>query len=64
MDISSALNMANTLQAQRLEQTKLETNIRALKSVQEVQASAVAQLLASIPSVNPDGVGGVVDITA
>ncbi len=64
MDISSALNMANTLQAQRLEQTKLETGLRALKSVQEIQASAVAQLLASIPSVNPDGVGGVLDITA
>ena len=63
MDLGSVLNMANTLQAQQLEQTKLESNLRTLKSVQEMQASAVAQLLASIPSVNPDGVGGVVDIT-
>lgn len=63
MDISSVLSMANTLQVQRLEQVKLEVGMSALKSVQDLQASAVAQLLASIPSVNPDGVGGVVDIT-
>ncbi len=63
MEISSMLNMASSLQAKRLDQAKLETTLSTLKDVQDLQASAVAQLLASIPSVNPDGVGGAVDIT-
>jgi hypothetical protein len=63
MEISSVLNVANALQAQRLEQAKLEHTLERVKDYQDLQASLVAQLLASIPSVNPDGVGGVVDIT-
>jgi hypothetical protein len=55
--------MAGALQAQRLEQARLEFGYQKLKDVQDLQASIVAQLLASLPSVSPDGVGGVVDIT-
>jgi hypothetical protein len=64
MEIGSMLNMASALQAQRLEQAKLEHTLSTVKEFQDLQASMVAQLLASIPSVNPDGVGGAIDITA
>ena len=63
MEIGSVLNMANALQVQRLGQAKLEHTLERVKDYQDLQASLVAQLLASIPSVNPDGVGGVIDIT-
>ena len=63
MDISSVLSMASTLQAQRTAQTRLETTLSTMKEYQDLQKNMVAQLLASIPSVNPDGVGGVVDLT-
>lgn len=63
MDIGSVLSMASALQAQRTAQTQLEVTLKTVKDYQELQKSIVAQLLASIPSVNPDGVGGVVDIT-
>jgi len=63
MDVGSVLSMAGALQAQRLEQARLEFGYHKLKDVQDLQASIVAQLLASLPSVSPDGVGGVVDIT-
>ncbi len=64
MDVSGVLGMAGALQGQKLEQVKLEANLNVQKDIQDLQASVVAQLLASMPSVNPDGVGGVVDITA
>ena len=63
MDIASVLNIAGELQARSLEQAKLEHTIHVVKEQQDLQKSLVAQLLASLPSVNPDGVGGVVDIT-
>ena len=62
MDISSVLSMASALQSQSVSQAKLEANLNTLKDYQELQSNAVAQLLASMPSVNPDGVGGVVDV--
>jgi hypothetical protein len=64
MDIASVLGMANALQTQSVSQAKLEANLNTLKDYQELQSNAVAQLLAAMPSVNPDGVGGVVDIRA
>jgi len=64
MDLSCALNLAQGIQAQRTAQDRLEATLNTVKEYQDMQASAVAQLLASIPSVNPDGVGAVVDITA
>ena len=63
MDVGSVLNIASSLQAQRLEQSKLEANVGLLKDQQEFQTSMVAKLLASLPSVNPDGVGERIDIT-
>jgi len=63
MDVASVVNMAGALQEQRLAQTRLEYTVHNLKEYQNLQSNLVAQLLASIPSVNPDGVGGVVDIT-
>ena len=63
MDVASVLSMAGALQEQRLAQTRLEHTLHNVKEYQSLQANLVAQLLASIPNVNPDGVGGVVDIT-
>jgi hypothetical protein len=63
MDVGSVLSMAGALQSQRLDQARLEANLHQVKDFQDLQANIVAQLLASMPSVSPDGVGGVVDIT-
>jgi hypothetical protein len=63
MDVASVLSMAGVLQSQRFEAAKLEATLSNVKDYQDLQANLVAQLLASLPSVNPDGVGGVVDIT-
>lgn len=64
MDVNSVLSMASGLQAQKMENVKLEYNMKIQKDSQDLQVSIVTQLLASLPSVNPDGVGGVLDITA
>ncbi len=64
MDVNSVLSMASGLQAQKVENAKLEYNMKIQKDSQDLQVSIVTQLLASLPSVNPDGVGGVLDITA
>ncbi len=63
MDVNSVLSMAGGLQAQKVENVKLEYNMRIQKDSQDLQVSIVNQLLASLPTVNPDGVGGVLDIT-
>ena len=63
MDVNSVLNIAGGLQAQKMQNVKLEYNLKIQKDSQDLQKNIVAQLLASLPSVNPDGVGGVVDIT-
>ncbi len=63
MDVNSVLNIAGGLQAQKLQHVKLEYNLKIQKDAQDLQKNMVAQLLASLPSVNPDGVGAVVDIT-
>lgn len=62
MDLGSVLNIASSLQTQSLSQAKLEANLKSLKDYQEMQSNVVAQLLASMPSVNPEGVGGNLDI--
>jgi hypothetical protein len=64
MDVSSVLSMAGAMQTQKLSQVQLETTLKSEKSFMDLQKSVVAQLLASLPSVNPDGVGGRLDITA
>jgi hypothetical protein len=64
MDISSVLGIAQGLQAQSLAQAMLSANLRQMKGYEDFQVNIATQLLASLPSVNPDGVGGVVDITA
>lgn len=64
MDVSSVLSMAGAMQTQRLSQVQLETTLKTEKGFMDLQKSIVAQLLASLPSVNPDGVGGLLDITA
>ena len=63
MDVGSVLGIAQGLSAQRTEQAKLELTLHSVKDYQDLQANIVARLLASLPNVNPDGVGGVVDIT-
>ena len=64
MDVDSVLSMAGGLQVQKLANVKLEYNLKIQKESQDLQKDIVAQLLASMPIVNPDGVGGVLDITA
>ena len=64
MDVAGVLNIASGLQAQSLDAAVLTANLRSMKSFQNFQKDIVTQLLASLPSVNPDGVGGTVDITA
>jgi hypothetical protein len=64
MDLGTALNIAGSLQAQSLDAAVLTASLRSMKSFQDFQVNIVTQLLASLPSVNPDGVGGVVDIRA
>ena len=63
MDVNSVLNIAGGLQAQKVQNAKLEFNMKVQKDSMDLQKDIVAQLLASMPSVNPDGVGGVLDIT-
>ena len=63
MDLSCALGLAQGIQAQSVAQARLEATLKTVKDYQDLQADAVARLLASIPSVNPDGVGAKLDIT-
>ena len=64
MDVGSVLGLAQGLAEQRTSQARLEATLHAVKGYQDLQANIVARLLASLPTANPDGVGGVVDITA
>jgi hypothetical protein len=59
----TAVNLVQGIQAQSLAQARLEATLKTVKDFQDLQADAVARLLASIPSVNPDGVGTRLDIT-
>jgi hypothetical protein len=63
MDVASVLGMAQGLQALRLAQVRTEFSLGKLKQCQDLQATMVTQLLASLPGANPDGVGGKIDIT-
>jgi hypothetical protein len=63
MDVNSVLGIAGALQAQRTANLQLETALKTSKDYQDLQKNVVAQLLASLPNVNPDGVGGKLDIT-
>lgn len=63
MDLSSALGIVQGIQAQSFAQARLEATLKTVKDFQDLQADAVTRLLASIPSVNPDGVGTKLDIT-
>jgi hypothetical protein len=63
MDVSSVLSMAGAVQAQKTASVQMEASLRSMKSFNDLQKDVVAQLLASMPSINPDGVGGRVDIT-
>jgi hypothetical protein len=63
VDLSSAVQLVQGIQAQSLAQARLEAALRTVKDLEDLQSSVIAQLLASIPSVNPDGVGGRIDIT-
>jgi len=63
MDLMTAVNLVQGIQAQSLAQARLEATLKTVKDFQDLQADAVAQLLASIPRVNPDGVGTRLDIT-
>lgn len=61
MDVSEVLSIAGALQAQKLNQVKLETTMKSAKDHMELQQDMVMQLLASIPSVSPEGIGGKLD---
>lgn len=61
MDVGEVLNIAGALQAQKLQQVKLETTMKSAKDYMQLQSDMVTQLLASIPSVSPEGIGGKLD---
>src|SRR5690606_35641002 len=61
VDVSEALGIAGALQAQKLNQVKLETTLKSAKDHMDLQKDMVMQLLASIPSVSPEGIGGKLD---
>jgi len=63
MDLMTAVDLVQGIQAQSFAQARLEATLKTVKDFQDLQADAVARLLASIPSVNPDGVGARLDIT-
>jgi hypothetical protein len=64
MDVGSVLGIAQGLAEQRTSQARLEATLHTIKGYQDLQANIVARLLASLPSANPDGVGGNLDVTA
>ncbi|MCH7472187.1 hypothetical protein IIA79_04465 [bacterium] len=64
MDVNRALNIAMVMETRRLDQARMESVLQTQKKYQEFQVSVATQLLASLPGVNPDGVGETVDITA
>ncbi len=64
MDISSAIDMAKGFANRNVEMAKLSATISKVKKHQDLQKSVVMQLLASLPGVNPEGVGDNIDIRA
>ncbi|MEZ5339452.1 MAG: putative motility protein [bacterium] len=64
MDISSAIDMAQGFANRNVEAAKLSATISQVRKHMDLQQSVVAQLLASLPDVSPEGVGGNIDITA
>ena len=64
MDVGSVLSLAGARQAQQQAAVQLQVTLHAAKDFQDLQKDLVAQLLASLPSVNPDGVGGRIDLIA
>lgn len=61
VDVGEVLNIAGALQAQKLNQVKLETAMKSTKDYMDLQSDMVMQLLASIPSVSPEGIGNRLD---
>ena len=64
MDISSAIDMAQGFANRNVEAAKLSATISQVKKHMDLQQSIVAKLLASLPDVSPEGVGGNIDIKA
>jgi len=64
MDLASALSIVQSLQAQQTDMSRLSFTIAKVKEVNDLQESTVARLLASLPSLSPDGVGGNIDCCA
>ena len=64
MDISGAIDMAQGFANRNVEAAKLSATISQVKKHMDLQQSVVAQLLASLPDVSPEGVGGNIDIKA
>lgn len=64
MDLNSALSAVGAVQAQQVEQARLEFTLAKVKDSLDLQANTVARLLASMPSLSPAGIGGRVDCCA
>lgn len=62
MDISGAIDMAQAHANRNVEAAKLSATVSQVKKHMDLQQSVVMKLLASIPDVNPEGVGGSIDI--
>lgn len=64
MDLGSALSAVGAAAAQQVEQARLEFTLAKVKDCLDLEASTVARLLASLPSLSPAGTGGKVDLSA
>lgn len=61
MDVGAVLDMAGALKSQQIAQEYQSLMLLKVKDQQKMELSLAAKLLASVPSAQPDGVGGQID---
>lgn len=64
MELGSVLDMSQALSSQKIAQEYQTLTLLKFKDQQKLEMSMAAKLLASIPSAQPDGVGGQIDCCA
>ena len=64
MDISSAIDMAQGFANRNVEMARLSATISQVKKGMDLQKDMVTRLLATLPGVNPDGIGENLDMRA
>ncbi|MCC7478297.1 hypothetical protein IT575_07530 [bacterium] len=64
MDVGAVLDMAGALKSQQIAQQYQSMVLLKMKDQQKIELSLAAKLLASVPSAQPEGVGGRIDLSA